>query len=145
MMAPEVVASMTSLSLMAPTAQWMTWTRTLLVGELLQAGLDGLGGALTSALTMIFGSFISPCFDLAEQVLQGTLAHPGRGAIFCSCLRCSTSSRAMRSSATAWKSSPAPGTSPIPMISTGTEGRPRSASGPGRWSWRGHGPPQCRR
>ena len=39
-----------------------------------------------------------------------------------SCLRCSTSSRAIRSSATAWKSSPAPGTSPMPVISTGTEG-----------------------
>ena len=28
MMAPEVAASITSLSLMAPTAQWMTRTRT---------------------------------------------------------------------------------------------------------------------
>ena len=43
-------------------------------------------------------------------------------AFFCSDLRCSANSRAMRSSATAWKSSPASGTSPMPMISTGTEG-----------------------
>ena len=36
--------------------------------------------------------------------------------------RCSTSSRARRSSLTASKASPASGTSAIPVISTGTEG-----------------------
>ena len=48
MMALEVVASMTSLSLMAPTAQWIDPHPDFLVGQLLQAGLDGLGGAWTS-------------------------------------------------------------------------------------------------
>ena len=127
MMALEVVASMTSLSLMAPTAQWMTLTRTSSLDSFSRLALTASAEPWTSALTMMFRSFISPCLIWLNRSSRLTLPTGAEAAIFCSCLRCSTSSRAMRSSATAWKSSPAPGTSPMPMISTGTEG-PASVS-----------------
>ena len=123
MMALEVAASMTSLSLMAPTALWMTRTRTSSLESFSREALTASAEPCTSALTMMGSSFISPCLIWLNRSSRLTFCAAGlEAAIFCSCLRCSTSSRAMRSSATAWKSSPAPGTSPIPMISTGTEG-----------------------
>ena len=122
MMAPEVLASMTSLSLMAPTAQWMTRTRTSSLEIFSREDFTASAEPCTSALTMMFRFFISPAWIWLNRSSRVTLPTLLFMLFFCSALRCSASSRAMRSSATAWKSSPASGTSPIPMISTGTEG-----------------------
>ena len=65
MMALEVEASITSLSLMAPTAQWMTRTGPSSLESFLQRGLDRLGGAL------------DVCLDDDVQILH--LAPPGSG------------------------------------------------------------------
>ena len=80
---------------------------------------------------MMFRFFISPAWIWLNRSSRVTLPTALPEAILFSCLRCSTSSRAMRSSATAWKSSPAPGTSLMPMISTGTEGPADSTF----WPW----------
>ena len=60
MMAPEVVASITSDSLMAPTAQWMTRTRTSSLDSFSREDFTASAEPWTSALTMTFRFFISP-------------------------------------------------------------------------------------
>ncbi len=60
MMALEVVASITSDSLMAPTAQWMTRTRTSSLEIFSRLAFTASAEPCTSALTMMFRSFISP-------------------------------------------------------------------------------------
>ena len=131
MMALEVEASITSLSLMAPTAQWMTRTRTSSLVSFSREERTASAEPWTSAFTMMFRSLSSPSWIWLNRSSRLTFCLAGAdAAVFCSCLRCSTSSRAMRSSATAWKSSPAPGTSPMPMISTGTEGPAASTFSP---------------
>ena len=61
MMAPEVPASMTSDSLMAPTAQWMTRTRTSSLESFSREDFTASAEPCTSAFTMMFRSLISPC------------------------------------------------------------------------------------
>ena len=60
-MALEAAASMTSLSLMAPTAPWMTRTRTSSLESFSSDCLTASTEPCTSPLTMMGSSFISPC------------------------------------------------------------------------------------
>ena len=122
MMAFEVEASMTSLSLIAPTAPWMTRTRTSSLEIFSSEALTASTLPCTSALTMMFRFFISPAWIWLNRSSSETLEMGSLALAFSSALRCSTSSRARRSSATALKFAPAPGTSPRPVISTGTDG-----------------------
>ena len=62
MMALDVEASMTSDSLMAPTAQWMTRTRTSSLVSFSREALTASAEPCTSAFTMMFRSFSSPCW-----------------------------------------------------------------------------------
>ena len=75
MMALEVEASITSLSLMAPTAQWMTRTRTSSLDSFSRDCLHRLGGALDVGLDDDVQVLHLAGLDLAEQILQGDLAH----------------------------------------------------------------------
>ena len=122
MIAFDVAASMTSDSLMAPTPEWMTCTRTSSFESFSSEDLTASALPCTSALTMMLKSFISPCWMRENRSSSETFLLPALAASFFCCLRCSTSSRAMRSSATALNVSPALGTSDMPAISTGMDG-----------------------
>ena len=132
-MALEALASMTSLSLMAPTAPWMMCTRTSSLESFSRDWRTASTEPCTSALTMIFSSFMSPSFICSNRLSRVTLVWELNCSSLRSLMRCSTSSRARRSSDTALKMSPPTGTSPRPVISTGTLGpasftrRPRSS------------------
>ena len=122
MIAFDVAASMTSDSLMAPTPEWMTCTRTSSFESFSSEDLTASALPCTSALTMMLKSFISPCWMRENRSSSETFLLPALAASFFCCLRSSTSSRAMRSSATALNLSPALGTSDMPAISTGMDG-----------------------
>ena len=107
---------------MAPTAAWMTRTRTSSLEIFSREALTASAEPCTSALTMRFSSFISPSCILAKRLSRVTLLACLAAASFSACLRCSTSWRAMRSSATASNSSPGVGASARPVTSTGMEG-----------------------
>ena len=115
---------MTSDSLIAPTPPWMTRTRTSSLESFSSDGLDRLRQQpCTSALTMRFRFFISPSWIWLKRSSSVTLVTGlvGLGLLLLPCAA-PPARRAMRSSATALKVSPAPGTSPRPVISTGTDG-----------------------
>ena len=113
---------MTSGSDIAPTPEWMTRTRTSSFESFSSEVFTASALPCTSAFTMMLKSFISPCCILANRSSSVTFFATPRVLSFSCCLRSSTSSLAMRSSATALKVSPAPGTSLMPAISTGMDG-----------------------
>ena len=121
---------MTSDSEIAPTPEWMTFTRTSLVRELFQRGLDGLGAAPDVRLHDDVEVLYLALLDTREQVVERDLLGDAEGLILLLLLALLTSSLAMRSSATALKVSPAPGTSLIPAISTGRTAWLRLPAGP---------------
>ena len=121
-MALLALASITSLSLTAPTAPWITWTRTSSLVSFSKDWRTASTEPCTSALTMIFSSFISPCCIWSKRLSRVTLVWARKASSFRSVSRCCTSSLARRSSDTALKISPPTGTSFKPVISTGTLG-----------------------
>ena len=121
-MALEALASITSLSLTAPTAPWMMCTRTSSLESFSRDWRTASTEPCTSAFTMIFSSFMSPSFICSNRLSRVTLVWERKTSSFCSVRRCSTSSRASLSSDTALKMSPPTGTSSRPVISTGTLG-----------------------
>ncbi len=122
MMALAVEASRISDSEIAPTPLWMTLTATSSLESLSRLALTASAEPWTSALTTMLSSFISPFFIWSNRFSSVTLDCCLASSSLAFCLRCSTSWRAMRSSVTASKASPGPGTSARPVISTGTEG-----------------------
>ena len=122
MMALEDAASITSDSLMAPTAPWMTRTLTSSLESFSRDAFTASTLPWTSALTMRASSLRSPACSWLKRFSRETFCTGAAALARSSALRCSTSSRAMRSSATAKKGEPAVGVSERPATSTGTEG-----------------------
>ena len=71
---------------------------------------------------MIFSVLRSPSLICEKKSSSVTFMRILLASAFCSSLRCATNSRAIFSSLTTWKTSPADGTSDNPTISTGIEG-----------------------
>ena len=113
---------MTSLSLMAPTPPWITRTRTSSLLSFSSEAFTASTLPCTSALTIRFRFFISPAWIWLNRSSRDTLVTGALALAFSSALRCSTSSRASFSSATALNVAPAEGASLRPVISTGTLG-----------------------
>ena len=107
---------------MAPTPPWMTRTRTSSLLSFSSEAFTASTEPCTSALTIRFRFFISPAWIWLNRSSSETLVTGALALAFSSALRCSTSSRASFSSATALKVAPAVGASLRPVISTGTEG-----------------------
>ena len=122
MMALEEAASITSDSLMAPTPPWMTRTLTSSLESFSKEAFTASTLPWTSALTIRGSSLRSPAWIWSNRFSKETFCTGAAALARASALRCSTSSRAMRSSATAKKGLPASGASERPAISTGTEG-----------------------
>ena len=80
MMALEVEASITSLSLMAPTAQWMTRTRTSSLDSFSRDAFTASAGALNVCLDDDVQILHLARLDLAEQILQADLLLAGADA-----------------------------------------------------------------
>src|SRR5439155_564441 len=112
---------MTSLSLIAPTELWITLSLTSSVDSRSSASASASTEPCTSALRMSRSSFTSPdwiCFwspssVIRVAVLPLSLSRSWRIVATC---------RALRSSDTATRTSPAAGTPPSPWISTGSDG-----------------------
>src|SRR5207244_4204893 len=117
----DAEASMTSLSLIAPTELWITFSFTSSVDSRSSASASASTEPCTSALRMSRSSFTSPdwiCFwspssVIRVAVLPLSLSRSWRIVATC---------RALRSSDTATRTSPAAGTPPSPWISTGSDG-----------------------
>src|SRR5213076_2667385 len=117
----DAEASMTSLSLIAPTELWMTFSLTSSVDSRSSASASASTEPCTSALRMSRSSFTSPdwiCFwspssVIRVAVLPLSLSRSWRMVATC---------RAFRSSDTATRTSPAAGTPLSPRISTGSDG-----------------------
>ena len=122
MIAPSMPASMTSFSVTAPTPLWIVRTCTSLLESFSSDCLTASTEPCTSALMMMLRSLTSPSSSLlyrsssVEAEVDLTIEARAFAA------RSSTTWRASFSSATAINSSPASGTPPKPMISTGVDG-----------------------
>ena len=122
-MAPEALASSTSLSLMAPTPRWTTSTRTSLVLSWASASASASAGPPWSALMMIRSAATPP--SLSARLKSSRLV-PFWLRRFCASRssRCRfwAISRASLASVTTAKVSPAAGTPSKPRICTGIDG-----------------------
>ncbi len=123
MMALDAAARVTSVSEMAPTAEWMMLMRTsdwsILPMESARASMVPWASALTTRLSSL-SSFLLISSNRVSSVTCLTL--------FCSSMRalrarCSARSRASRASSKTRNSSPAAGTELRPKISTASDGR----------------------
>ena len=117
----DAAASITSPSVIPPTAVWMMFTRTSSFDSFSSDCFTASAEPPTSAFTMMLRS-LTPSEICANRSLRLTFAFALNCSSFVFSRRCSASSRAMRSSSTAANSSPDSGTSARPMISTGTDG-----------------------
>ena len=108
---------------MAPVAPWMTFNFTSSVLNLIKESTKASKDPCTSALTIIFSSFILPSLILSKRLsslMESCLITvSSRVLVFL----CSLMSLAFFSSGITIKSSPALGTPEIPYISTGMDGR----------------------
>ena len=100
---------MTSDSLMAPTPPWMTRTFTSSLESFSREAFTASTLPWTSALTIRASSLRSPAWIWSNRFSRETFCTGAAALAFSSAFRCSTSSRAMRSSATAKKGLPALG------------------------------------
>ena len=118
----DASASITSDSLIAPTALWITFTLTSSFESFSSDCLTASAEPCTSALTIIWSSLISPSFIWSKRLSRVTLVCALKISSFLAAFLWSTRVLARRSSETASKISPPTGTSSRPVISTGTEG-----------------------
>ncbi len=107
MMALLAAASVTSLSLMAPTAEWTMFTRTPSTSIFFNDAANASAEPCTSALMMTFTSFSSPSFRLSNKLSNVTRLLDARCSIKARFARSSPAARAVFSSSKVTKRSPA--------------------------------------
>ncbi len=115
-------ANVTSLSLMAPTAEWTILTRTPSTSIFFKEAANASAEPCTSALIITLTSFNSPSFRLSNKLSNVTRLLEARCSINARFARSSPAARAVFSSSKTTKRSPACGTSFKPVISTGVAG-----------------------
>ena len=122
MIASEAAASITSLSLMAPTAPWITFTWIFSVDSLMSESLIASTEPSTSALTMIFNSLKSPIARRRPISSRPTCFFVRIDCSRCNCSRLFAISRASCSVGNTLNSSPACGAPFRPRIEHGSPG-----------------------
>ena len=122
MIALLAAARVTSLSLMAPTAEWTIFTRTPSTSIFCNEAANASAEPCTSALMITFTSFNSPSFKLSNKLSNVTRLVIARCSNNARLARSSPAARAVFSSSKTTKRSPACGTSFNPVISTGVAG-----------------------
>src|SRR5262245_22615551 len=122
MMPSHAFASMTSVSVIAPTPASSTSTFTESVESSTSAARSASTDPCVSAFRTIESSLTPPPSACAKNSSSVSRAAAAAGRSRCSDSRCATMSLATRSLSTTWNGSPASGTVVRPVMRTGTDG-----------------------